>query len=164
MNTLRWTTADAEQTRNVGAQLATLLQAGDVVVLAGEVGAGKTTLTQGLGAGLGVRGPITSPTFVVARRHPSLVGGPELVHVDAYRIDGTLDLDDLDLDADVATAVTVIEWGHGLAEVLADDVVEVSVRRPLGAAEGEAREIEAQFVGAGWADRLADLRLSDDDA
>ncbi|HET8599420.1 MAG TPA: tRNA (adenosine(37)-N6)-threonylcarbamoyltransferase complex ATPase subunit type 1 TsaE [Segeticoccus sp.] len=115
----------AEQTRELGVRLGRLLRAGDLVVLAGELGAGKTTFTQGIGEGLGVRGPITSPTFVIARVHPSLVGGPELVHVDAYRIGGFDELDDLDLDASLDDAVTVVEWGHGLAEGLAEDRLEL---------------------------------------
>jgi tRNA threonylcarbamoyladenosine biosynthesis protein TsaE len=115
----------AGQTRELGVRLGRLLRAGDLVVLAGELGAGKTTLTQGLGEGLGVRGPVTSPTFVIARVHPSLVGGPELVHVDAYRIGGFDELDDLDLDTSLDEAVTVVEWGHGLAEGLAEDRLEL---------------------------------------
>ena len=87
--------------------------AGDLVILSGDLGAGKTTLTQGIGAGLGVRGEITSPTFVIARVHPSLVGGPPLVHVDAYRLGGIDELDDLDLDTSLDDAVTVVEWGEG---------------------------------------------------
>ena len=89
----------AEDTRTWGARLATLLRAGDLVVLTGGLGAGKTTLTQGIGEGLGIRGPVTSPTFVIARVHPSLVDGPRLVHVDAYRLGGFAELDVLDLDA-----------------------------------------------------------------
>jgi tRNA threonylcarbamoyladenosine biosynthesis protein TsaE len=115
----------AEATRAWGARLATLLRAGDLVVLTGGLGAGKTTLTQGIGEGLGVRGPVTSPTFVIARVHPSLVEGPPLVHVDAYRLGGFAELDDLDLDASLEESVTVVEWGHGLAEDLSDDRLEV---------------------------------------
>jgi tRNA threonylcarbamoyladenosine biosynthesis protein TsaE len=115
----------AEDTRAWGRRLGAVLQPGDLVVLTGGLGAGKTTLTQGLGEGLGVRGPITSPTFVIARVHPSLVGGPALVHVDAYRLGGFAELDDLDLDASLEDSVTVVEWGHGLAEDLADDRLEV---------------------------------------
>ncbi|MDQ1641372.1 MAG: tRNA threonylcarbamoyladenosine biosynthesis protein TsaE, partial [Actinomycetota bacterium] len=106
---------------DLGRQLAAVLRAGDVVVLSGELGAGKTTLTQGIGAAMGVRGPVTSPTFVIARVHPPLADGPELVHVDAYRLGGTAELDDLDLDTDLDLAVTVVEWGEGLAESLAAD-------------------------------------------
>ena len=102
-----------------------MLCAGDLLVLTGDLGAGKTTLTQGLSEGLGVRGPITSPTFVIARIHPSLVGGPALVHVDAYRLGGGLELDDLDLDASIEESVTVVEWGHGVAEPLSGDRLEL---------------------------------------
>src|SRR5579862_4571279 len=103
----------------LGGRLAALLTAGDLVVLSGSLGAGKTTLAQGIGAGLHVRGPVTSPTFVIARLHPSLCGGPDLVHADAYRLGSRLEVDDLDLDADVDHCVTVVEWGEGLVEELA---------------------------------------------
>src|SRR5688500_17491574 len=95
-----------------GQQLGAVLRAGDLVVLTGPLGAGKTTLTRGIGEGLGVRGPVQSPTFVLARTHPSLVGGSPLLHVDAYRLDSAELLDDLDLD--FAHAVVVVEWGAGL--------------------------------------------------
>lgn len=108
-----------ELMRALGARLAEVLLPGDLVVLDGPLGAGKTTLVQGVGEGLGVRGPITSPTFVIARVHPSLVGGPDLVHADAYRLGSRLEVDDLDLDADVDHCVTVVEWGEGLVEGLA---------------------------------------------
>ena len=98
--------------RDLGRRLAGLLRAGDLVILAGPLGAGKTTLVQGIGAGLGVRGPVTSPTFVIARVHPVVSGsGPALVHADAYRLGSISEVDDLDLDADAAAAVTVVEWG-----------------------------------------------------
>ncbi len=124
----RTTLPTAESTRALGARLGQVLRAGDLLVLTGDLGAGKTTLVQGLGEGLGVRGPVTSPTFVIARVHPSLVGGPPLVHVDAYRLGGTLELDDLDLDASVDDSVTVVEWGHGVAELLAEDRLEIVLR------------------------------------
>ncbi len=110
---------DAKEMRALGADLARRLGAGDLVVLTGPLGAGKTTFTQGLAEGLQVRGPITSPTFVLARVHPSLVGGPALVHADAYRLGSMAELDDLDLDSSVADSVTVVEWGAGKAEHLA---------------------------------------------
>jgi tRNA threonylcarbamoyladenosine biosynthesis protein TsaE len=122
---VRWATRD--DTQEFGRRLGTLLRGGDVLVLTGDLGAGKTTLTQGIADGLGVRGPITSPTFVIARVHPSLVGGPELVHVDAYRLGSALELDDLDLDADLDASVTVVEWGAGLAEQLSDDRLELTI-------------------------------------
>jgi tRNA threonylcarbamoyladenosine biosynthesis protein TsaE len=111
----------------LGRRLAGLLRAGDLVVLSGPLGAGKTTLVQGIGAGLQVRGPVTSPTFVIARVHPSLAGGPGLVHVDAYRLASVAEVDDLDLDASVDDCVTVVEWGEGLVEGLAADRLEVSI-------------------------------------
>jgi len=134
----------AEDTRAWGVRLGRLLAAGDLVVLTGGLGAGKTTLTQGLAEGVGVRGPITSPTFVIARVHPSLVGGPALVHVDAYRLGGFAELDDLDLDASLEDSVTVVEWGHGLAEDLADDRIEVVL-------EGEdSRTARLSTHGSRW--------------
>lgn len=109
----------AEATRAWAARLAGALRAGDVLILTGELGAGKTTFTQGLGAGLGVREGIISPTFVLSRIHPALQDGPDLVHVDAYRLGSGAELADLDLDATVDRSVTVVEWGRGLAESLA---------------------------------------------
>ncbi|MCA1781520.1 MAG: tRNA (adenosine(37)-N6)-threonylcarbamoyltransferase complex ATPase subunit type 1 TsaE [Dermatophilaceae bacterium] len=133
---------DAEATRAWGAVLGRMLRSGDLVILTGGLGAGKTTLTQGIAQGLGVRGPITSPTFVIARVHPSLAAGPVLVHVDAYRLSGLDELDDLDLDADLDRAVTVVEWGRGVADDLSEDALEVvlegeSTRRATVAARGE---------------------------
>ena len=123
---------DAEDTRGWGRGLAARLRRGVVVLLTGELGAGKTTLTQGLGEGLGVRGPVTSPTFVIAREHPSLTDGPALVHVDAYRLAGAVELDDLDLLTGLDEAVVVVEWGRGLAEELADSYLEVELVRAGG--------------------------------
>jgi tRNA threonylcarbamoyladenosine biosynthesis protein TsaE len=139
----------AEQTRQWGARLGRVLQAGDLVVLTGDLGAGKTTLTQGIAEGLGVRGPITSPTFVIARVHPSLVGGPALVHVDAYRLGGLAELDDLDLDTSLEESVTIVEWGHGLAEGLSEDRLEITL-----AGEDERRASIAA-TGARWEDEQA---------
>jgi tRNA threonylcarbamoyladenosine biosynthesis protein TsaE len=119
-------------------------------VLSGDLGAGKTTFTQGLGAGLKVRGDITSPTFVISRVHPSLVDGPALVHVDAYRLGGIAELDDLDLDASLDDAVTVVEWGHGLAESLAPDRLDIVVTRGDDDTD-ETREIRITPVGPRWA-------------
>jgi tRNA threonylcarbamoyladenosine biosynthesis protein TsaE len=121
--------------RALGRRLAGLLRAGDLLVLSGELGAGKTTLVQGIGAGLRVRGPVTSPTFVIARVHPSLAGGPDLVHADAYRLASPAEVDDLDLDASLDTSVTVVEWGGGLADGLAADRLEVTII-PAGTGDG----------------------------
>jgi tRNA threonylcarbamoyladenosine biosynthesis protein TsaE len=134
--------------RELGRELATRLRAGDLVILTGPLGAGKTTLVQGIGEGLGVRGPVTSPTFVIARVHPPLAGsGPSLVHADAYRLGSISEVDDLDLDADVARAVTVVEWGEGLAEGLAEDRLEISIEPD---ADGEARTVRLRGHGARW--------------
>lgn len=141
-----------------GAELAGLLRAGDLVVLTGPLGAGKTTLTQGIARGLGVRGEVTSPTFVIARVHPSTVGGPALVHADAYRLGSGLELDDLDLDASLDESVTVVEWGEGIAEVLSADRLEVRIDRPTGdeAASGsdavEVRTVTVRGHGPRWQD------------
>ncbi len=138
----------AADTRAVGVTLAGLVRGGDLMVLGGGLGAGKTTLTQGIGAGLGVRGEVTSPTFVIVRVHRSLTGGPDLVHVDAYRLDGRVELDDLDLDADVDHAVTVVEWGVGLAEPLAESFLRVRLERPDP--DAEDRVVRVQAVGPRW--------------
>jgi tRNA threonylcarbamoyladenosine biosynthesis protein TsaE len=153
---------DAAAMQALGAALAGLLTAGDLVVLSGELGAGKTTFTQGLGAGLGVRGGVTSPTFVIARVHPSLRGGPDLVHVDAYRIGGVAELDDLDLDTSLEDAVTVVEWGTGVAEGLADDRLEVRIERAVGDEadlELDPRRVWFVPIGRRWLGvRLPDVR------
>jgi tRNA threonylcarbamoyladenosine biosynthesis protein TsaE len=143
---------DAEAMRALGTRLAGVLRAGDVVVLSGELGAGKTTFTQGIGAGLDVRGDVTSPTFVISRVHPSLAAGPALVHVDAYRLGGVAELDDLDLDTSLDDAVTVVEWGEGLAEGLADDRLEVRIERAVADAAGELdpRRVVVAPVGRRW--------------
>jgi tRNA threonylcarbamoyladenosine biosynthesis protein TsaE len=148
------------QMRLLGTRLATMLRAGDLVVLAGSLGAGKTTLVQGIGAGLGVRGPVTSPTFVIARLHPSLRGGPDLVHADAYRLGSRLEVDDLDLDADLDHSVTVVEWGDGLVENLAASHLRLTIDRPAHE-PGEQENGPADEVGeqvrhvrvAGYGDR-----------
>jgi tRNA threonylcarbamoyladenosine biosynthesis protein TsaE len=123
---------DAEATRAFAARLAKVLLPGDLLILTGELGAGKTTFTQGLGAALNVRGQVSSPTFIVAREHPALGGGPNLVHVDAYRLGGLDELDALDLDTSLDDAVTVVEWGAGLAEQLSGDWLEIEITRPKG--------------------------------
>ncbi|WP_062380562.1 tRNA (adenosine(37)-N6)-threonylcarbamoyltransferase complex ATPase subunit type 1 TsaE [Demequina pelophila] len=131
--TATFTASDAAQMRALARDvLAPHLRAGDVVLLTGDLGAGKTTFTQGLGDALGVRGPIASPTFIIARTHPSEVGGPALIHVDAYRLNSLAELDDLDLDATVDDAVTVVEWGEDRAEQLSEDRVHVVIARTRG--------------------------------
>lgn len=140
---------DAEAMRRLGVELARRLRAGDLVLLVGDLGAGKTTFTQGLGEGLGVRGPVTSPTFVIARVHPSEIGGPPLVHVDAYRLGGLAELDDLDLDASLDEAVTVVEWGEGIAEGLAESRLEVRLSRG-DSTDDESRTVRVVGVGPRW--------------
>lgn len=137
----RWmitlTVTTAEQTHALGAALAGVLRAGDLLVLTGELGAGKTTFTQGLGEGLGVREGIISPTFVLVRIHPNLAdgpnpGGPDLVHVDAYRLGSASEIDDIDLENTMDSSVTVVEWGRGRVEHLSDSRLEVELHRSLG--------------------------------
>jgi len=138
-----------EDTAALGRALAELLRAGDLVVLVGPLGAGKTALTQGIGAGLGVREPVTSPTFVIARVHRD--GRVPLVHVDAYRLGSVADVDDLDLDASTDDSVTVVEWGQGLVERLADEHLEVRLDRQ----DGDVRTVVLVPHGPGWTERLA---------
>lgn len=134
----------------VAGRIASLLTAGDLLILQGELGAGKTTFTQGLGEALGVRGPITSPTFVLSRIHPSLVDGPDLVHVDAYRLSTAAEVDDLDLDATADRSVTVVEWGAGVAEQLNDSWLHVMI---TGRDDDlDAREVSVLPHGPRWAD------------
>jgi tRNA threonylcarbamoyladenosine biosynthesis protein TsaE len=143
--------ADAEAMRGLGRSVAGRLAPGDLIVLTGSLGAGKTTFTQGLGAGLGVRGAVTSPTFVIARVHPSEVGGPALVHADAYRLGGIAELDDLDLDTSLVRAVTVVEWGEGLAEGLSESRLEINIVRGAGDEdEDEHRRVEITPIGPRW--------------
>ena len=135
-------------TRALGAALAAVVRAGDLVVLVGPLGAGKTALTQGLGAALGVREPVTSPTFVISRVHRG--GRLPLVHVDAYRLGGVADVDDLDLDASAEESVTVVEWGQGLVEQLADEHLEVRLDRR----DDDVRTALLVPHGPGWEQRL----------
>jgi tRNA threonylcarbamoyladenosine biosynthesis protein TsaE len=121
------TPADMEA---LGTQIGRMLRPGDLVVLTGPLGAGKTTLTRGIGAGLGVRGPVQSPTFVLARTHPSLVGGAPLVHVDAYRLGSAVELEDLDLDVD--RSVVIVEWGRDMVDGLRDTWWEIELDRHSG--------------------------------
>ena len=155
----------AAHMRGLGRRLAALLRPGDLVVLTGPLGAGKTTLVQGIGQGLGVRGPVTSPTFVIARVHPPTGGGPALVHADAYRLGSRAEVDDLDLDTDLESSVTVVEWGEGLVEDLADSHLEVRIA--MTAAEpgepsgpGEARTVRLTGRGERWSAQAESARLA----
>jgi tRNA threonylcarbamoyladenosine biosynthesis protein TsaE len=161
-----------EDTLAFGSHLGSRLAAGDLVILSGSLGAGKTTLTKGIAAGMSVTGRITSPTFVIARVHRPAAGsaasrldpasssagasaptGVALVHVDAYRLAGSVELDDLDLDTDLSAAAVVVEWGEGVAEQLSDQRLIVTLtRRP-----DDTRTAELIAVGASWDDRLREL-------
>ncbi|WP_282688122.1 MULTISPECIES: tRNA (adenosine(37)-N6)-threonylcarbamoyltransferase complex ATPase subunit type 1 TsaE [unclassified Streptomyces] len=150
--TVTLTVTSPEQMQDLGRRLAGVLAPGDLVMLTGELGAGKTTLTRGLGEGLGVRGAVTSPTFVIARVHPSLVQGPALVHVDAYRLGGGLDeMEDLDLDVSLPESVVVVEWGDGKVEELSEDRLRVLIDRATGDTDDERREVTLVGIGARWA-------------
>ena len=140
-----------EDTLRFGRRLGGLLRAGDLVILSGSLGAGKTALTKGIGAGMGVAGTVASPTFVLARVHPAGAGGVQLVHVDAYRLAGTVELDDLDLDTDLTASAVVIEWGEGVAEQLTDARLTIHLdRRP-----DDTRLATLTPVGGDWAERIA---------
>lgn len=139
-------TTCASETFEVGRRLARVLRRGDLVILAGELGAGKTTLTRGLGEGLGVVGGVTSPTFVLSRVHRHPQGGVGLVHVDAYRLSSAEELDDLDIDAFTDSAVTVVEWGDGIAEALSPDRLRVHLARPAD----DERVITVTAGGSRW--------------
>ena len=144
MPDMNLTVPTADDMRALGERLADELLAGDVVVLTGDLGAGKTTFVQGVAAGLGAPGPVLSPTFVIARVHRG--GRLPLVHVDAYRLGSRVEVDDLDLDADVAESVTVVEWGDGLVDDLAADRIVVAIRRSSDQVD-ETRFVDVTTVG-----------------
>lgn len=166
---------DASAMHEFGRRLGAHLRAGDLVVLTGPLGAGKTTLTQGIAAGMHVQGAVTSPTFVIARVHPASVGGADLVHVDAYRLGGTVEVEDLDLDASVDDSVTVVEWGEGLVDGLRDEMLVVTIaphgssdesvtsylaagdRADIDSAAGP-RVVSLRASGAAWDARVGELR------
>jgi tRNA threonylcarbamoyladenosine biosynthesis protein TsaE len=155
------TVPTSEAMVRLGERLAQLLARGDVILAAGDLGAGKTTLTKGIGRGLGSEGPIISPTFVLSRIHPSNTGRPTLMHVDAYRLSTASELDDLDLDAAVPDSITVVEWGQGIAEGLAEDRLEIDVwtsPADLSATGDDSeRVVTIRAVGARW--RGVDLNV-----
>jgi tRNA threonylcarbamoyl adenosine modification protein YjeE len=154
LRTFLYDVPDAEAMRALGESLAAQLRAGDLVVLSGDLGAGKTTFTQGVGTGLEVRGDVTSPTFVISREHPPIGSGPPLVHVDAYRLGGIEELDDLDLDTSLDDAVTVVEWGEGIAEGLAESRLEIRIIRALAHPDEHAdldpRRVLMTPIGPRW--------------
>lgn len=147
-------TADAM--RELGERLAGLLRPGDVVIVNGELGAGKTTLTQGIGAGLGVASPVISPTFVLSRVHPNS-NGPALVHVDAYRLSTPAELEDIDLESGLAEAVTIIEWGEGVAEWLSPERLVIDIERSADPRD-DGREVYLTGLGHRWVGVLPQLR------
>jgi tRNA threonylcarbamoyladenosine biosynthesis protein TsaE len=149
-----------DDTRTLGRAIGRILRAGDLVLLTGPLGAGKTALAQGIGEGLGVAGDVTSPTFVIARVHrPDLARGGRfpMVHVDAYRLGAVADpraeVDDLDLDASVEDSVTLVEWGEGMVEQLSEAYLEVRIERR----DDDARTVELVGHGDDWPGRLATL-------
>ncbi|MGA7690649.1 MAG: tRNA (adenosine(37)-N6)-threonylcarbamoyltransferase complex ATPase subunit type 1 TsaE [Jiangellales bacterium] len=141
-----WSVPTAEHMHHLGVRLGGLLRAGDLVLLDGGLGAGKTTLTRGIGEGLGVTDPVTSPTFVIAREHPPTAAAPGLVHVDAYRLTSPDELDDLDLAPAMATSVTVVEWASGRAEHLGEHRLELT----LLLSPDDSREVRWSAVGVRW--------------
>jgi len=154
----------ADGTQALGAALGRVLEAGDLLVLTGELGAGKTTFTQGLAEGLGVRAGVISPTFVLVRIHPNLPdglrpGGPDLVHVDAYRLESTAEIDDIDLENTMDTSVTVVEWGRGRVEHLAESRLDVELHRSVGGAAAGGTATPA----ASGADAVLDFDTDEDD-
>lgn len=150
---IRVTVPTAADMQHLGRKLASVLRAGDVIIASGELGAGKTTLTQGIGAGLDVEGAVISPTFVLSRIHKAKGEGPDLVHVDAYRLGSAAELDDIDLDSSLANAVTLVEWGTGIAESLNNDRLEIEIIRGAD----DSREVIFTPLGLRWQGVLGDV-------
>ncbi len=142
--------------RELGAALGRASRGGDVIVLTGELGAGKTTLAQGIGQGLGISERVTSPTFVISRVHRNPGGRPDLVHVDAYRLGSLAEMDDLDLETDLDHSVVVVEWGAGMADDLSESRLEVLIDRS-GQEADETRVVTLTARGGHWAEALGDL-------
>ncbi|HVM04943.1 MAG TPA: tRNA (adenosine(37)-N6)-threonylcarbamoyltransferase complex ATPase subunit type 1 TsaE [Acidimicrobiales bacterium] len=146
-------TKSAEDTRELGAALSTVARAGDVVLLSGDLGAGKTTLVQGFARGLGVTEPVVSPTFILVRTYH---GRLTLVHADAYRMDNLREVTDLDLPELLDDGgVALVEWGDVIAPVLPADYLEI--RLEFGEGDDD-RHISARVVGPAWAPRAGALR------
>jgi tRNA threonylcarbamoyladenosine biosynthesis protein TsaE len=154
---MRLTVPSPEAMRDVGEWLAGLLRPGDLLVLSGSLGAGKTTLAQGIGRGLAVEGAVVSPTFVIARVHR---GPLPMVHVDAYRLSAIEEVDDLDLDASLEESVTLVEWGEGLVEGLSGDRLEIRIDRPDDETD-ETRTVDITGVGERWSGLDQSLRIAD---
>lgn len=176
MGSQQWTRTlmvhSAAELQRFAADLGDDLAAGDLLILTGGLGAGKTTFTQGLGRGLGVRPGIISPTFVLVRVHPPLSDGPALVHADAYRLESAADIDDLDLESTIDSSVTVVEWGAGRVEHLAASRLEIRLERPVGSEavpsaspetddDDEPRRVLITAFGQRWANTRPAARLLD---
>jgi len=146
----------ADDMHALGRRVGSQARPGDLIVVDGVLGAGKTTFAQGVGAAMDVRGPVTSPTFVIARVHPSQHHGLDLVHVDAYRLQSLTELDELDLDTALDESVTVVEWGQGMAEVLSDERLELVIARSDNESD-EERTVELLAVGERWVDAMPRL-------
>lgn len=146
----------AQDMQALGHRLAALVRPGDVLIASGDLGAGKTTFTQGLGAGMDVAGAVVSPTFVLARIHPAAWGGPALVHVDAYRLGSFAEVEDLDLDVSLADSVTLVEWGTGVAEGLSADRLEIDILRSIDP-DDDTRWVFLTPIGDRWNDVRDDL-------
>jgi tRNA threonylcarbamoyladenosine biosynthesis protein TsaE len=142
-----------EDTLRLGRALGSRLTAGDLVILSGSLGAGKTALTKGIAAGMGVAGTVTSPTFVLARVHRGANGVVPLVHVDAYRLAGSVEIDDLDLDTDLTGAAVVIEWGEGVADQLSPERLLVALER----LPDDSRVVTLTGIGGDWTERIEAL-------
>lgn len=141
------TIATAEDMNEFGLKVAKVLKAGDLVILTGPLGAGKTTFTRGVGEGLQAIGNVSSPTFVIARTHKRANSDVPLVHVDAYRLSSAHEFDDLDIDVD--RSIVLVEWGRGFAEELADSWLDIEIERDH-TGESEERVVTLKGVGPRW--------------
>jgi tRNA threonylcarbamoyladenosine biosynthesis protein TsaE len=144
---------DSDAMHQLGLDLAKVLVAGDLLVLTGPLGAGKTTLSRGIGEGLNVVGNVSSPTFVIARTHKRADGGPELVHVDAYRLGSPEELDDLDID--FANSITLVEWGRGFTDGISDSWLDIEIERDH-TGESDVRKVTLIGEGPRWADAIVE--------
>ena len=136
-----------ETMHDLGLKIAKELRKGDLVLLSGQMGAGKTTLSRGVGEGLKVLGTVSSPTFVIARTHKTREGEAPLVHVDAYRLTSPAELDDLDIDFE--NSIVLVEWGRGFTEGIVDSFLDVEIIRSSNPLE-EVREVSIIGVGERW--------------
>jgi tRNA threonylcarbamoyladenosine biosynthesis protein TsaE len=138
---------DADEMHALGIRVGKQLRAGDLVVLVGPLGAGKTTLTRGVGEALGAIGNVSSPTFVIARTHKRENGEAPMVHVDAYRLGSADELDDLDID--FPKSIVLVEWGKGILDDISENLLEVEIARDH-TGESEVREVTITGIGERW--------------